>query len=805
MAYLAIAVVLTVLVRSGWGSTASFTRAHFTASVANLGQGRWWTVLTSMFVAHHLIGLIIAGVLLATVGIWCERRLGSLRYAAIGVSSHLVGTGAALLIGRALVGADWGGGLKEEFISGFLPWLLGTGAAATGLMDTLWRRRWRTGALVGLLTLAGFAGRLPDIAHLIAFALGLIVGIVAFQGVRKDRQLIGTAHEGRNLVAVTLLALIGSSGVAALRPTGAGPLAPLRLLFREVPLTWDDAASLCTADATGRPCRSAVYALFTTSWPPAVSLIAFLFLLVVFAFGLRKGWRAAWIGAVSVCAALAALAIIHISVASHDFDRYVIHGHGPDTILNEPDYQLYLGALIPLALLLLLWATRHFFTRALPRGHVRPVLLGIGLMVGLAIAVRFGSGLLLADQHEPVATPLLVLQDAPLALLPPSMATFLPPVLFPVTETAQLWRDIPTAVLWCAIAAAFGWMFWRKKPATEAVARMTQRVLNPGGSHLSWITTWPGNNHWFSGSAAVAYRVAAGVALTAADPVCAPGRLHDAVRDFSRFASESGLTPAFYTVNADTAKAARAMDFLVVKIGEETVLDLPGLAFKGKAFQDIRTAMNRAGREGITVEQYTWPTLPLRIREQLRAISEHWVSEKGLPEMGFTLGGFDQLADPRVAILVAQDSERLVHGAISLLPVYRDGELIGRTLDFMRRREDGFRPVMELLIATAAAQLRDDGLQFLSLSSSPLVSADAAPTDPSTLDTLLTSFADRLEPLYGFKSLLAFKSKFGPRYEPIYLAVPDGAALGQVVAAIGAAHFPTLSPVSLGWSLVFSD
>ncbi len=36
-----------------------------------------------------------------------------------------------------------------------------------------------------------------------------------------------------------------------------------------------------------------------------------------------------------------------------------------------------------------------------------------------------------------------------------------------------------------------------------------------------------------------------------------------------------------------------------MQVAEESLLDLPGLAFKGKAYQDVRTAMNHASREGV--------------------------------------------------------------------------------------------------------------------------------------------------------------------------------------------------------------
>ena len=185
------------------------------------------------------------------------------------------------------------------------------------------------------------------------------------------------------------------------------------------------------------------------------------------------------------------------------------------------------------------------------------------------------------------------------------------------------------------------------------------------------------------------------------------------------------------------------------------------------------------------------------------AISEEWVADKGMPEMGFTLGGLEEVDDPDVRCLIAVDADRHVHGVTSWLPVYSEGRIVGWTLDFMRRRAgDGFRPAMEFLIASAALKLAEEGADFVSLSGAPLAKVEqpeggdgAVAQDSLTaaLDRLLDVLGRTLEPVYGFRSLLAFKSKFQPRYEPMFMAFPDPAALPSIGNAIGRAYLPEVS------------
>jgi lysylphosphatidylglycerol synthetase-like protein (DUF2156 family) len=143
---------------------------------------------------------------------------------------------------------------------------------------------------------------------------------------------------------------------------------------------------------------------------------------------------------------------------------------------------------------------------------------------------------------------------------------------------------------------------------------------------------------------------------------------------------------------------------------------------------------------------------------------------------------------------IAIDETGSIHGMTSWLPVYRAGTVVGWTVDIMRRRFDGFRNVMEFLIASSAVQFKEEGFEFISLSAAPLARADGDGDDDDPLQRLLDLLADLMEPYYGFKSLLAFKKKFKPRFDPVYLVYPDATGLGSIGNAIGRAYLPDLGP-----------
>ncbi len=339
-------------------------------------------------------------------------------------------------------------------------------------------------------------------------------------------------------------------------------------------------------------------------------------------------------------------------------------------------------------------------------------------------------------------------------------------------------------------------------PEPSGERQLVQDRLRAVGStnRLAWMTTWP-QNRWFHSTAAqgyLAHRVHAGVAVGLCDPVAVDeaGRgllLHE----FAVRAGRRGLVPCVFAATAETAASAVAMGWRVLPVGEEAVVDLPGLAFHGRAWQDVRTALNHATRHGISVEMGRLDELPERVRLQVAEISSGWTTARRLPELGFTLGGLDEAADPEVVVSVAVDPEGVVHGVTSWLPSHRpsDGTVEGWTLDVMRRREgsDAFRPVMELLIATSLLRFRDEGCAWASLSASPLAASgrvDDVSGSAARLEFAVQRLATRLEPFYGFRSLHAFKAKFSPRLEPLYLVYPVDVALPRIMVALARAYLP---------------
>lgn len=358
---------------------------------------------------------------------------------------------------------------------------------------------------------------------------------------------------------------------------------------------------------------------------------------------------------------------------------------------------------------------------------------------------------------------------------------------------------VPAAVL-LAIVVLRGQLVRARFRATPTCGEDYLGMLRDGDAGtLGHMGTWRGNATWThpDGLGAVAYRVHGDVALTVSDPACAAADRAEVVAAFARACERNGWTPAFTSVHEPVRAILAAEGWASFPVGVESVLDVTTFDLRGKKRQDLRTASNRADREGLRDEWTTLAALDADQRAQVEAICTRWAADRRLPEMGFTLGGFRELEDPDVRLLLAVTAEGRVTAVTSWLPVYEHGALTGYTLDVMRRGEDGMPGVMEFLIARAALRAREAGLTTISLSGTPLAPHTDAGSWVARGSALL---ARALEPVYGFRSLQRFKEKFGARHEPLWLVVSSALQAPRVARALTSAYVPGLRPKHL-WAL----
>ncbi|MFB2581098.1 bifunctional lysylphosphatidylglycerol flippase/synthetase MprF [Herbiconiux sp. P15] len=803
------ALILATALAAGtfFGPPSEVTQNAWAAGVTTtVDAGRWWTVLTALFIPWDPFQLV-AGIVLSLVllGV-AERLLGWRRLLLAFFVTGIVGVGVGVLLQwiGSLAGEWWADGTSIDLTVDPLTPIAGALLTASGLMGPLWRRRVRLVTFGLLIMFALYDGDTSSVYRLIAGIAGLVLGYL-LSGRRGRNSLWLKSSFGEVRVLIATIVLITAIGplVSWLDPSGSGAFGLAGSFYGDIFPSATDIDSFC-ATATSVVCDDMKKLAALGGLGPIVQTFVPLALLLISAWGLRKGRRfALWLGIVTNLAMIA-LALVFLGLVGS-------FALGDDTsdlpalqAIDIGEYIVWLGStvLVPLAVAILLFVHRRRFALRAPReAFIRFCVVVAGAFVALALVYVVACVLALSSLAPAGTTIVEVVFDVPRRFLPITLVGITGDVIIPPPSPTLFVFQWVGPVFWAIFAIAAFQLIAAQEQRVQVGDHQRIRALlrRGGGGTLGWMTTWPGNVYWFNeaGDAAVAYRVINDVAITMSDPVCRPEDERQTVRDFARFCDSNSWVPVFYSVHSQFLPVFEEMGWSHMSVGEETLMHPQTLEMTGKSWQNVRSSLNKGVREGMTTVWTTYDELSRSKITQINAISEAWVSEKELPEMGFTLGALEEIKDPDVALMLALDADGRIAAVTSWLPMYREGVAVGYTLDFMRRGDGSMPGVMEYLIASSALHMKELGVEVLSLSGAPLATAPvpkgAEPPAPTVMTELAEVLAKTLEPAYGFSSLFKFKAKFNPTYSTIHMAYPDPLALPTIGTAIGKAYLPSMS------------
>lgn len=216
--------------------------------------------------------------------------------------------------------------------------------------------------------------------------------------------------------------------------------------------------------------------------------------------------------------------------------------------------------------------------------------------------------------------------------------------------------------------------------------------------------------------------------------------------------------------------------FSPIQVGVEAVLDLSELTFRGGRFQTVRNMRNRARRRGARVRDVN----PRRERAAIEHIHAAWLEGKRPSWRMKLLVGSPCLDDPHDRQYLGAEVNGELVAFITLMP----GAPGQWGLDVMAQLPSAPAGTMDLLIATAAETLRDAGAHTLSLGACPMAGVPLQGRGWMLRRIFHFLYTSSLgNRIFGFKRLFQFKSKFRPRWEPVYFA--SAPRLGVVSLYLG--------------------
>ena len=278
-----------------------------------------------------------------------------------------------------------------------------------------------------------------------------------------------------------------------------------------------------------------------------------------------------------------------------------------------------------------------------------------------------------------------------------------------------------------------------------------------------------------AGDAFVMYQVSRGSWVALGDPVGPAARAEDLVWSFRELVDRGGGRTVFYQVSGRALPLYLDLGLALLKLGEEARVPLEGFGLEGSARADLRQSHRRAERDGASFEVVA-PAGVSALLPRLRGISDAWLADKATAEKGFSLGSFDEryLCEFPVAIVRAEGE---VVAFASLWPTASREEL---SVDLMRFGPDAPRGAMDYLFIELMLWGRAGGYRWFNLGMAPLSGLENRALAPlwHRMGSFLFSHG---ESFYNFEGLRRYKEKFGPVWEPRYLASHGGLALPRVL------------------------
>ena len=706
----------------------------------------------ALFVRIKRLGLYVGALTIAAAGLLLEPGPLQRHYGMPIILSVVIGmvclAGAGGLLWRSLsiTGVTPGSALYRLFAS---------------LVD------WSMAALVLYLLLPestplGFAAFLPifALACLAAGLSGLPAGIGAFDAVIL---LLVPSHS----IEAVIGALILFRGIYYLMPLA---LAGLGLGASTFAQSHKHVLKGVSSGAGG------LADLFT---PPLFALLAF----ASGAYMLAAAMTPALPGALQEAARFLPVPVIEVShflasivgflllIIANGLSRRLSHAWAAGLILLTLGIGLTLakgatlGEAAPLAVVLVVLAlSRGAFYRATPLSSVKLTPVGV-----LAIAATIGAAIWLgffSYEHVEYRDELwwqFALHGGTSRFLRAAGGVSALGLLFlvwnwlrPVKTPAQADAPVPTDAIASLISAAKA----ARPDASLALSGDKQFHFSPSGN--SFIMFAPRGRSWIAMS----------------EPVGDPDEFPSLVWSFREAADAAGCSIVFYSVSRDFLPLAADLGLTVQKVGETAVIPLTTFSLEGPARSGLRQTVRRGERDGLSFDVIPVEDVP-GVMNQLIAVSEDWLLVHEGAEKSFSLGRFDPDYIARSPIGVARVEDKIV----AFANIWEGAGKRDRAIDLMRFSSDAPKSVMEYLFIQLLLWAKDQGGESFDLGMAPLAGLESHRLAPA-LSRLGTFIYEHAGSVYGFEGLRAYKQKFRPEWQPLYLATSNSRGVATALADV---------------------
>lgn len=246
--------------------------------------------------------------------------------------------------------------------------------------------------------------------------------------------------------------------------------------------------------------------------------------------------------------------------------------------------------------------------------------------------------------------------------------------------------------------------------------------------------------------------------------------------EFIAMARSMRAFPSFYGVTNQEALRLERAGLFREKLGEKATLELEGYSFSGRGKRDIRSARNKAVEAGCRFEVLVAQDAEA-ISQQLKAISDNWLSSSKSQEKKFSLGRFDETYLKSFQIAVVFKGQQPI--AYANLWV-RQGVVV---IDMMRYVSPAQPGLMDYLFMEVILWAQAKGYRAFDMGAAPLSGLKAQPS-PSAVAKLGGLIFVKGGKFYNFTGIRRYKNKFDPHWEPLYICAKSSLHAGASAIAV---------------------
>jgi len=271
------------------------------------------------------------------------------------------------------------------------------------------------------------------------------------------------------------------------------------------------------------------------------------------------------------------------------------------------------------------------------------------------------------------------------------------------------------------------------------------------------------------------------------DPIVPDSQIEEAITDLKEKLLAKKYHINFFLCTEKSIDILKRNGFVCFYVGMEGVVHLKKFTISGRKKWKIRSSVNYAKSNNMTVEEYKYSQKKRskEIENDITSVAKQWCRLKKTPEFSFAFGHVNFNDYNGVRYFVCKHNGKIV-GFISYYPIFGQN---GYYLDLTRRGLHSPRGTIDYLIVKSFETLKKEGTEKIYIGFSPFSFLSYENSINSRFYSNLFLFTKPVfEYCYPAESEFFFKKKFATGWEPNYVVFYPRVSVRNMLSLINSIY-----------------